>query len=260
MRVLFSKGLFSAPATTKAIADCTSRYTGDPRPLSNSQRLTIACQSVVSFFVVGLFVDRGPSTILGTIWAVGIDAVKGCSGWAFSHVGDEVGDRLQPALTDSNATPAIMRIGVCRRVIASIDHCAVGAAKGVICKSVGLVSGVVKLCAVTATAFSLATPEIAAFHLAGIATVAHAVPDGFAIFVNVGESDNQQAAETLTCNVLDSWAELRDIMGLHREPPKFSVTSPRLLAQRWGDLFCCTSILQQNIACNKGGAPLEYWS
>ncbi len=42
----------------------------------------------------------------------------------------------------------------------------------------------------------------------------------------------------------------RVIMGLHREPPEFSVISPGTL-QRYRDTFLHTSIIQQNAAANK---------
>jgi hypothetical protein len=59
--------------------------------------------------VSGLFRSSGPLAVFGAIWSFVVYSLKGEVGWARSHVGVKLLERIQPRLANADSSPAPVR-------------------------------------------------------------------------------------------------------------------------------------------------------
>lgn len=228
----FGESALNRPSVTQSITDGLSRYPKTTAPLRNRHRLTTIGEVVILSCVAVLLRDCRPTAILRRVRSVIIDTVYRASVRTLAHVGKEAGERLAPSGTDGNATRPISLVRFVARGVASRNHLAISVPQ--VMSRVPMRRVVFSRCigAQAAAASCFSCGNFRAFYLAVCTAVALAVPDCAAAFIQVRERDDSQAAKPLTGNVFDARAELRGMIRLHREPPKFSVTWAGTLARR----------------------------
>jgi len=70
--------------------------------------------------VVGLCFSVGPAAVLRRVWSVIIDALDGCASvWFWSHIGQEVLERIEPSVAERNASGSIAAVIWMSRVVAT---------------------------------------------------------------------------------------------------------------------------------------------
>lgn len=243
----FGESALNRPSVTQSITDGLSRYPKTTAPLRNRHRLTTIGEVVILSCVAVLLRDCRPTAILRRVRSVIIDTVYRAPIGAIAHIGKEVGERLSPSVADGNATRPVPLVGLVTGAVASRNHLRI---------SVPQVMGRIPVCGVvfscriwtqaTAT-FRFSCGDFRAFYLALGATIARAVPDCAAAFVQVRERDDSQTAKPLTSNVFNARAELRGMIRLHREPPKFSVTWAGTLERRRPTCLLTSLLYHKNI-------------
>ncbi len=221
---MFSEGAFDRPSVTQSVADGVLRYTKASAPLSDRQCFSVVGEVVILSRVAVLLRDCCPTAVFRRIGSIIIDTVHGTSIGTIAHVSQEVHKGFAPSLADGNPTRPVPLVGFVARGITSRNHLGVS-----IPQVMGRVSmrGIVLSCRIwtqAPTALSSAGRKLRTLDLALSAALALAVPDCAAAFVHVRERQYGQAAKTLTGDVVNARAKVRGMMGLHREPPLFSVT------------------------------------
>lgn len=157
-------------------------------------------QSAVASAISTLLTASSPSHISGFVVAVVVrKSVQGMRlGWPIANIGEKCGERIQPCVTDSNATPAIIGIRLQSRIGASRLHglpCSI--LRGVACVLGAMTRSVGWL-------FTL--QETNANRLGLSARFTHTIPNAVAEFVFSTKTDDGKVSECVPSEVLESGA------------------------------------------------------
>ena len=120
---LFGNGALRGPSNSQSSMNGSIADSVYPCPLANSRGNTINGDFPDTPLIVGLLKLVSPFAIFGAVVAIVIYALNAATLWPVAHVGVEVFKRI-PALTDFNASPAIVLIPFVVWIVASLTHSA----------------------------------------------------------------------------------------------------------------------------------------
>ena len=235
-----------SPSVIDAVVKNVSRNSQNISPLRDGQCLPVMRESNITSFVVHLFFDSSPSAIIRRIRSSIVDAVQSAPLRGIPHILKEISKRLAPTGAHDNTAPAIAGVGFMSRIVATSKHCDVCPVQRVVRKSVLQASGEASFRTETTATLCVSGSQFVAANLSLIAAIAKTVPDGISVFY-VRKGNDKQSTKTLTSQVLNAGRYFCGIMGLHREPPKFSVSRAGTLAASPAFLILSSVIIAQNI-------------
>jgi hypothetical protein len=114
---------FDRPSERQPVADGAVGQSCYFRPFRHAPGASVECDQTICSLIAALFFPSRPPAVVRFVAAVVVDAVDTVApNGLLPHVGEECRERLAPAVTDCDATPAVIRILVSARVGASFDH------------------------------------------------------------------------------------------------------------------------------------------
>lgn len=106
----------------KAMGERGVRDAGSFHPIGKAQRLAQKGDQMIARVIAGLLFRSRPPAIHRFVVAVVVDALYRCIGWAWSHVGKELREAIQPLRADRNPAPAVSLIAVLLQIRAALFH------------------------------------------------------------------------------------------------------------------------------------------
>lgn len=103
------RSLYRPSVATNSAIKCAELDPGLLRPFCHALRSTVVSQYSIVSFVAALFSLRCPPAVAGLVVAVfvGVSIYAVSAGWPGAHISNEVLERLEPSLADSNPSPAV---------------------------------------------------------------------------------------------------------------------------------------------------------
>lgn len=125
------QGALDGPSARQAMFDGGATQSSSLDPHTNRKPLAIELQQVIRrskcriavAFVIGLFLKRGPTAILGCVWSVIVNAIERQAVRTRSHVFQELCEVGAPVFAHVDTTAAVVLIVLVRWIFAAIFRC-----------------------------------------------------------------------------------------------------------------------------------------
>lgn len=117
------EGFLGGPSASKTSDDRGRFQSCNALPFRNRPRLSVMGHAMIVAHIIRLHFFHGPANISRLVIAVGINAVDAvCGRRSRTNIGEKAREVVAPFRTDSNASPAVIRIPSAARIQTSLLH------------------------------------------------------------------------------------------------------------------------------------------
>lgn len=113
------QGFIDSPSSFQALLNKALIRTDFARPLCNGLCFAAKCHPMIIAAIIALSLQVSPSTVVGAIWPVIINAVNRQTVWTDTHISEECREVRAPAITHRDAASAIGWIRTTVRIVAT---------------------------------------------------------------------------------------------------------------------------------------------